>query len=81
MVVGHTLGRRVVRRHRASFWAEIAKQEGLDRVLHYLDDFLAVGHSVSTECSRFLSMLTSLRLFLHKDITIVREVYPLVLCK
>ena len=38
----------------------IAKREGVDSVLHYLDDYLVVGLPESDECTRFLSTLTSL---------------------
>lgn len=38
----------------------IAKREGVDSVLHYLDDYLVVGHPDSDECARFLSTLISL---------------------
>ena len=37
------------------------KQEGIEVVLHYLDDFLLVGAPNSSECERALSIL--LRVF------------------
>ena len=38
----------------------MARQEGVDSVMHYLDDYLMVGHPESVECDCFLSMLTLL---------------------
>ena len=37
-----------------------AKREGVDSVLHYLDNYLVVGRPESDECAYFLSTLTSL---------------------
>ena len=69
------MGGCIVRGYYASVWAEvspkiftgvadavewIAKQEGVESILHYLDDFLVVGHPGSAECDHFLSTLFSL---------------------
>ena len=72
MATGHAQGTHVVRRLHglrsapkiftgvadAVEW--ITKQEGVDSVLHYLDDYLLVGCPESLECDRFVYMLTSL---------------------
>ena len=49
----------------------IAKQEGVDSILHYLDDYLMVGRLGSAECDHFLSTLSSL--FAHLGLQIAFE--------
>ena len=49
----------------------MAKQEGVESVLHYLDDYLVVGHSKSPECDRFAHMLTLL--FIRLGLPIVSK--------
>ena len=49
----------------------IAKREGVESVLHYLNDYLVVGHPDSPERDHFVHMLTSL--FIRLGLPIASE--------
>ena len=43
--------------HMADFLAWILEQQGMSILMHYLDDFLAMGHPLTPECQRNLDIL------------------------